>query len=206
MRLRLVVLTPGKMQGKALPISLNQFLIGRDPHCHLRPASPVISNRHCALLVRGNKAFVRDFESTNGTFVNDQPVKGQQELYHQDILRVGPVVFRVEVEATRAVSVSQSAPTTAGPPRVDAVDDETMAALLLAVPDEGDLAPGSLPLDSEGIPTGSTVMDMPVPVPAEPEAAPRKTTAKKPPVPQPADNTSAVANSLVQKYLRRSRK
>ena len=74
MKLNLVVLTPGKTEGKAIPVTLSQFLIGRDPQCHLRPASAVISKRHCALLTRGEQVFLRDFDSTIGTFVNDQPV------------------------------------------------------------------------------------------------------------------------------------
>jgi hypothetical protein len=49
MKLSLVVLTPGKMEGKSIPITLSQFLIGRDPQCHLRPASALVSKRHCAL-------------------------------------------------------------------------------------------------------------------------------------------------------------
>src|SRR5205823_9870352 len=74
MKLSLVVLTPGKTEGKILSIPLAQFVIGRDPQCHLRPASLSITTRHCALIQRDGKAFVRDFDSTNGTFVNDKPV------------------------------------------------------------------------------------------------------------------------------------
>ena len=77
MKVSLVVMSDGKAKGQAIPVTLPQFVIGRDPQCQLRPASPVISKRHCALLVRGEQVFVRDFESTNGTFVNDQPVKGE---------------------------------------------------------------------------------------------------------------------------------
>ena len=104
MKLSLVVITPGKMEGKAIPITLSQFLIGRDPQCHLRPASALISKRHCAVLVRDERAFVRDFGSTNGTFVNDQPVKGEQELRDGDRFKVGPLDFRVALEATPPVS------------------------------------------------------------------------------------------------------
>ena len=67
MKLSLVVLTEGKQRGKVLNITLAQFLIGRDPQCHLRPASPMISKRHCALIQREGKAFIRDFDSTNGS-------------------------------------------------------------------------------------------------------------------------------------------
>src|SRR5438132_14151984 len=98
MKLNLVVLTPGKMEGKSIAITLSQFLIGRDPQCHLRPASALISKRHCALLVKGDQAFVRDFESTNGTSINGQPVKGEVELKNGDRLMVGPLEFRAVLE------------------------------------------------------------------------------------------------------------
>src|ERR1700722_1368138 len=98
MKLGLVVMTPGKQEGKLFEIKLAQFVIGRDPHCHLRPASPMISKRHCAILQREGKAFLRDFGSTNGSFVNDEPVKGEVELKHGDNLKIGPLLFTVKLE------------------------------------------------------------------------------------------------------------
>src|SRR5438034_2576497 len=102
MKLSLVV-NDGVHKGKVIPIPLKQFVIGRDPQCHLRPASPIISKRHCALLVKGGKVFVRDFGSTNGTFVNDEPVKGERQLSHDDLLKIGPLSFRVNIEAATPV-------------------------------------------------------------------------------------------------------
>jgi pSer/pThr/pTyr-binding forkhead associated (FHA) protein len=190
MKLSLVVTTPGKNQGKAIPITLSQFLIGRDKQCHMRPASPIISNRHCAILVKGNKAFVRDFESTNGTFINDKQVKGQQEIRDDDKLRIGPMEFKVSLEAT---------PAAAKP--AEAVDDDAMAAMLLAVPDDNQTPGKVLPLDSEGVPAGETVMDLMVPGVTETDA--KKPEAAKPPPDPKKEDTAAVADSLLQKYLRR---
>src|SRR5438552_1412715 len=115
MKLSLVVLTPGKQEGKVLPIGLQQFLIGRDPQCHLRPASAAISKRHCALIQRDGKIFVRDFDSTNGTFVNEQPIKGEDEVHHDDRLRVGPLLFIVQVEASAPVNKPTPPPATKKP-------------------------------------------------------------------------------------------
>src|SRR5205814_201567 len=70
-----------------------------DPQCHLRPASPLISKRHCAILQKEGKVFLRDFGSTNGSFVNDEPVKGERELHHDDQLKIGPLLFTVRIEA-----------------------------------------------------------------------------------------------------------
>ncbi len=128
MKLSLVVLTQGANQGKVLEIKLSQFLVGRDPQCHLRPASPMISKRHCAVLQREGKAFVRDFDSTNGTFVNNEQVKGEMELHNGDQLKIGPLMFSVLLEAgtpvnrptppppTKAATKTAPAPKAATPP------------------------------------------------------------------------------------------
>lgn len=112
MKLSLVVLTPGPNQGKTLEIKLSQFVVGRDPQCHLRPASPMISKRHCAILQREGKAFARDFDSTNGTFVNNEQVKGEIELHNGDRLKIGPLLFTVLIEASTPVNRPTPAPPT----------------------------------------------------------------------------------------------
>ena len=104
MKLSLVVQTPGHNQGKVLEIKLSPFVVGRDPQCHLRPASSRISKRHCAVLQRDNKVFVRDFESINGTFVNDEQVQGEVELHDGDRLRMGRLLFEVKVEVAAPVN------------------------------------------------------------------------------------------------------
>jgi predicted component of type VI protein secretion system len=109
MKLNLVVLTPGKGEGMSIPITLGQFLIGRDPQCNLRPASPLISKRHCAVVVKGEQVFLHDFGSTNGTLLNDQPVKGEVELHNEDRLKVGPLSFLVRMEPG-AVPVDKKTP------------------------------------------------------------------------------------------------
>src|SRR3954470_3458057 len=98
-----LVATQGKAVGKAVPITLAQFIVGRDPGCHLRPASPMVSKRHCAILTKGGRVYVRDFESTNGTLVNDLPLSGETELRDGDKLKIGPLLFVVRVEATATV-------------------------------------------------------------------------------------------------------
>jgi predicted component of type VI protein secretion system len=214
MKLTLVVLTAGKQEGKALPIGLPQFLIGRDPQCHLRPASAAISKRHCALIQRDGKVFVRDFDSTNGTFVNDQPIKGEVELHPDDKLKVGPLTFGVKIEATTAVNRPTPPPPTkpapgAKPPAPQpketepakaggSSDDESVAAMLLSLQD--DSTSGMAALGSGEVPEGSTVMDMVIP----PDGAPStdKDKEKKPATPA---STSNAAKAILEKYMKRPR-
>ncbi|MGL4422649.1 MAG: FHA domain-containing protein, partial [Gemmataceae bacterium] len=70
MKVQLMVAS-GVHQGKVIPVAGAQFLIGRDPECQLRPASQAVSKQHCAIVVRGTQVFLKDFGSTNGTFLND---------------------------------------------------------------------------------------------------------------------------------------
>jgi FHA domain len=204
MKLSLVVLTAGKMEGKAIPINLAQFLIGRDPQCHLRPTSPLISKRHCAVEIRGDKVFVRDFDSTNGTLVNGIPVKNEAELSDGDLLKAGPLEFRAVLE--RSVPVSKPTPP---PPTAGASDDEAAAAMLLSIQD-GDLtAAEGVPVDSEGIPTGSTLMEVlkPGTVPEEPEDKSKGGGAKREAAAKAAQgNTSTAAKAILEKYMRRPRR
>jgi len=203
MKLSLVVVTPGKGEGKVIPIALSPFVIGRDPQCHLRPASPIISKRHCALLMVGGKVTVRDFNSTNGTVVNGRQVEGEVELHDDDRLQVGPLAFRVQLEA--GVAVNQ--PTPLPPTKVPAgdADDDAAATLLLGLHDDGDTGTGGLSLDSEGIPTGSTVMEMLPPKSGEAVGATPGKGAKTEPVPAKKGDTTEAAKAILEKYLRRTR-
>jgi pSer/pThr/pTyr-binding forkhead associated (FHA) protein len=235
MKLSLVVLTPGKMQGQVLEIKLAQFLVGRDPQCQLRPASPMISKRHCALLQRDGKAFVRDFDSTNGTFVNEQPVKGEVELSNEDKLRIGPLLFAVRLEAgapvnrqtppppTRASTAAKpttktakstvSTPTpppetTPKPAGATNGGDDDIAAMLLSLQDDGASTPG---LTSNDIPDGSTVHDLTLTpdMLAAGESAADKEKAKKEAEAAKAKaataNTASAAKNILEKYMKRPR-
>lgn len=203
MKLSLVVLTPGKMEGKPIPIKIPQFVIGRDPQCNLRPASALISKRHCALVMRGDRVFVRDFDSTNGTRVNDQPVKGERELHNQDHLGIGPLLFRVVLEVTPPVSKPTPMPPTAA---AAAQDDEAAAALLLSLQEDSSGSPASTNVDSEGVPTGSTVMEVIKPAAEPPPAEPAKGAAGRSEAAKAAaGNTSSAAKAILEKYMRRPR-
>jgi pSer/pThr/pTyr-binding forkhead associated (FHA) protein len=98
MKLSLVVVTAGKMRGRAVPVRRSPFLIGRDDGCHLRPSSSEVSRQHCAILLRGARAFVRDLDSTNGTRINGEFLVGETELRDYDRLTIGPLHFNVRLE------------------------------------------------------------------------------------------------------------
>jgi len=214
MKLSLVVMTAGKSKGQAVPINLPHFIIGRDPQCNLRPASAVISKRHCAVLIKEGQVFVRDFDSTNGTFINDVPVKGEASLKNDDILKIGPLEFKVVIE----IKPPGSKPTPLPPKKASSNgshnDDESVAAMLLSLQEESGKTAGeeSTSAEESDIPSGSTVMDLvtsppnatpavaaETPVPdAKKEAAPKKPDPKN-------DPAHLAAKAILEKYSRRTR-
>lgn len=198
MKVSLVVLNAGKTQGQAIPVTLAQFIIGRDPQCNLRPASAVISKRHCAILVKKDQVFVRDFESTNGTFVNEVQIKGEVRIKNDDVLKVGPLSFKVVIEAQAGVAKPTPVPAV----KPAASPDDDVAAMLLSLGEDGSAEAVGSSADAD-VPSGSTVMDI-VPLnmdkPADAAKPPEKKEAKK-----DAATAHLAAKQILDKYTRRPR-
>jgi pSer/pThr/pTyr-binding forkhead associated (FHA) protein len=87
----------GKSAGQEIKIPGPKFFIGRAEDCHLRPRSDMVSRHHCVILLEEGFVAIRDFGSKNGTLVNDELVKGQQELNNGDKLTVGNLQFEIRL-------------------------------------------------------------------------------------------------------------
>ena len=77
------------------PIDSVPFTIGRDQDCNLTLRSNGVSRHHAQLNVSGDMLWIRDFGSTNGTFLNGKPVTESESLTIGDILHFGKVGFCV---------------------------------------------------------------------------------------------------------------
>lgn len=214
MKLRLIV-EGGVHAGKGIPITVPQFVIGRDAQCQLRPASAAISKRHCAILVRGQQVFVRDFGSTNGTFVDGQLVQGEVELKNGSKLKVGPLEFVVGLEtATAPKPAAKPAPAAVAAGKRKTADDDAVDMNIppsdgpasdkiadLLLDDDGAAAPPASTLDTaESVPEGSTIMELPST--AKPDTPGAKPTGK---AVLGTGNTSNAAAEILRKYQRRPR-
>ncbi len=72
------------------------FTLGRAPECDYLLIHPSVSTLHCELRREHGRVFVRDLGSTNGTFINDEPVKTETELLPDQIIRFGELSWRFE--------------------------------------------------------------------------------------------------------------
>lgn len=101
MHVRLKVVQ-GPKAGKELPVASAKFVIGREEGCTLRIPNDAISRKHCVIVTSANEVMVRDLNSRNGTFVNDERVAGEAVLLNGDVLKVGPIPFELMIEQSVA--------------------------------------------------------------------------------------------------------
>lgn len=82
----------------------NSVKIGRDPTCDLRLDHPTVSRQHARLDAQGNQHVLWDLGSTNGTFVNGQPI---QRLVLPMGARVQIGAYELIYDGARITHVSQ---------------------------------------------------------------------------------------------------
>jgi anti-anti-sigma regulatory factor len=94
-----LIVAKGKHQGLPIPIEIDLFMIGSDPECQLRSSHVNVGRRHCALITRERKVFIRDMGSGESTYVNDDlmPEDGEWPLHAGDRVRVGPLEFVIQL-------------------------------------------------------------------------------------------------------------
>jgi S1-C subfamily serine protease len=112
----------GESEGKAVEVTGDQFVIGRDMRCDLVIKDFKVSRRHAYLKVLPDgRAAIHDLGSSNGTFVNGQRVQsailnGGEQLQFGDTLLVALVDGKVGAPAGGATEIAPAPADTAPPP------------------------------------------------------------------------------------------
>jgi pSer/pThr/pTyr-binding forkhead associated (FHA) protein len=86
--------------------------IGRDASSTLALQDEQMSRHHARVSAQGDLAIVEDLGSTNGTYVNEQPIEGPRALQAGDRIRVGLTVLelRTAQDVQRQPSAVQPVP------------------------------------------------------------------------------------------------
>lgn len=198
----------GKMAGKEIPIRTNQFVIGRDETCQLRPTSNIVSKLHCAIVVGDDAVWLRDLKSTNGTFHNGAKVEDRVQLNHGDEIQVGPLHFVVNLPekpvAAKPTTTQKPAATPAAakssPKRKAPLDDSAVFEWLSEDDETEDEANGVEQTSDPSIDMQQTMIDMSLleseTVPEIDRPAPGKPSSE-------ANTTSAADKALGGRSLRK---
>ncbi len=99
-----VILMHDRVGAKKFPVDKPTIGIGRHPDNDIHVADKVVSTKHAVIEVPEDpdqkgpiEYFIRDLDSTNGTFVNGEKIT-RQKLNNDDVIRVGVTSFKFEDE------------------------------------------------------------------------------------------------------------
>ena len=109
-----LVMLHGPASGRSWALDRPELWIGRDESCDIVVAIDTVSRRHCLVSAGRDGIAVRDLASTNGSFVNDEPLRvgTDRPLRPGDHVRVGAAIFRLlqgdDLEALQREEVHRS--------------------------------------------------------------------------------------------------
>lgn len=119
---KLVVLTAG-LTGRSHELKTDKTTIGRVEDNTFQLAEPSVSSHHCEIAMRGSEVVVKDLNSTNGTFINNEKI-AESVLKPGQTLRLGQVEMRLETDGpggapapASAAAAPAPAPPSATPPQ-----------------------------------------------------------------------------------------
>jgi hypothetical protein len=92
--LALEFLEPSDRSGQRLDVD-GGLTIGRSGDCDLTLQDTYLSSRHARIANDDGDLSIEDLGSTNGTYVNQELVKGRVRLERGDVVQVGGVLFEV---------------------------------------------------------------------------------------------------------------
>jgi hypothetical protein len=87
----LVERAPGHESGVAYDLGRGATLGRGDVEIQLD--DPFASSRHARISREGHTLVIEDLGSTNGTYLNEEPLTGPQPLHHGDRIRIGDSEF-----------------------------------------------------------------------------------------------------------------
>ena len=94
---RLIVLNGGSSgleSGRSVPLGPD-VILGRAPDSHVRLNDSLVSARHARLRRRDGRWYIEDLNSTNGTLVNQQPLRGEKLIEYGDTIGIADVRLKL---------------------------------------------------------------------------------------------------------------
>ena len=85
----------GPSQGQTFAVTEQPLVVGRDETCDLSLQDKGASRRHAEIFKIGDMCFIRDLESKNGTFVNDNRIS-EEMLRDGDRIQIGGTIIIFE--------------------------------------------------------------------------------------------------------------
>jgi pSer/pThr/pTyr-binding forkhead associated (FHA) protein len=129
--IKLVVFRPDGSR-KDIPLKRGRYVVGRSAGATLRIPLPSVSREHCEIICDGERVTLKDLNSSNGTYLNEERVS-EKLMAAGDVIAIGPCRFTLQIDGEPAdvqpvtstePDLSETPP--AGSPREDASGDSDM--------------------------------------------------------------------------------
>jgi two-component system cell cycle response regulator len=98
-----LIYPPGPDMGKRFLLDRAEFVLGRGTDCDIQVDRDSVSRRHARVFRDDTSWVAEDLGSTNGSYVNDQPVT-KANLRDGDFLKIGAAIFKFLTGANVEVS------------------------------------------------------------------------------------------------------
>ncbi len=104
MQIRVAITGPSGEAERAPEFTKPEISIGRLPSNDVVLPEAGVSSNHARVLLTGGALTILDLDSTNGTFVNDEPLQGPRVLGDTDEVQIGDFLLRFALRGTDAMS------------------------------------------------------------------------------------------------------
>lgn len=94
--------------------------LGRHPNNSIQLLDKIVSKEHCIIELRGAQYILRDLGSLNGTFINNERVRGEAPLKHGDEISLGSTRGRFDDGPNSGVGVAPPQPMALPPAQMPA--------------------------------------------------------------------------------------
>jgi adenylate cyclase len=84
----------GPDKGQSFEVGRDPVYVGRSAHNTIKMSDKAVSRRHLKILMRGNRYFIKDLESENGTFISGKEVSGGVDI---EVAEGVPIVIGMTV-------------------------------------------------------------------------------------------------------------
>ena len=116
-----LVIQSAEQKGRSYELKVDKTTVGRVDDNTFQIADASVSSHHCEILLRGTDVVIKDLNSTNGTFINEEKIS-ESVLKPGQKLRLGQIELSLETAdapatTTTAAPAGAPAPMTGTPRR-----------------------------------------------------------------------------------------
>ncbi len=140
-----LVIQSAEQKGRSYELKVDKTTVGRVEDNTFQIADASVSSHHCEILLRGTDVVIKDLNSTNGSFINDERIS-ESVLKPGQKLRLGQIELSLETADAPATTTLGTPPPMTGTPKKQV--DQTVVMKRGVSLDDLEKGPGNTGFDT----------------------------------------------------------